>query len=217
MLPKHIGFIMDGNGRWASTQGLARSKGYQQGVLALLKVAKRCQERGIEAISVYALSKENLLRPSDELQAIFNAVEEFNNSYKGDWRITYMGDFDDFPSSLVESIESVEDRTFENKGFTLNIAFNYGAKQDIIRAAKLCFDHAEFVEDCFESRLSTSHLPQLDLIVRSGGEMRLSNFLLYESAYAELIFLDKLWPDMNEDDVDNVLSQFESRHRRFGK
>ncbi len=217
MLPRHIGFIMDGNGRWATAQGLPRSHGYAEGVLALNRVARRCQELGVEAISVYALSTENLQRPKEEVDAILRAVEKFNMAYEGEWRITYMGDFSDLPYSLVYSIDDVEQRTALNSSLRLNIALNYGGRADIVRAAKLCYDHGEFIEDTFVKNLSTSHLPSLDLIVRTGGEMRLSNFLLYESAYAELIFLDKLWPDMKECDVDDIIAAFESRQRKFGK
>lgn len=214
---KHIGFIMDGNGRWAVAHGMSRSEGYAHGLMALYKVAKRCSERGVDAISVYALSTENLLRPQEELEAIFKVVEKFNYTYEGDYKISYMGDFNSLDDKLALSIEHVEEKTRDNKGMWLNIAFNYGARWDILHAAKVCYDHGEFLEDTFEKNLSSSHLPPLDLIVRSGGEMRLSNFMLYEAAYSELMFLDKLWPDMDESDVDKILDDFEKRVRKFGK
>ena len=215
---KHIGFIMDGNGRWAVAHGMSRAEGYAHGLVALYKVAKRCSERGVEAVSVYALSTENLNnRPQEELDAIFKVVEKFNLNYDGDYKISYMGDFDSLDDKLAFSIEQVEQKTRENNGMWLNIAFNYGARADIIHAAKIAYDHGEFLEDTFEKHLSSSHLPPLDLIVRSGGEMRLSNFMLYESAYAELMFLDKFWPDMEESDVDAVLDEFDKRVRKFGR
>lgn len=217
MLPKHIGFIMDGNGRWAQSHGLLRPQGYQKGLDALRAVLKRCSERGVEAVSVYAFSTENNQRPQDEIDAVCSVVKGFNDSYVGDYQITYMGDVYSLPDSLVRSIERVESATADNVGLKLNIALNYGAKSDILHAAKVCCDHGDFSLDTFERHLGSSHLPALDLIVRSGGEKRLSNFMLYEAAYAELMFLDKLWPDMTAADVDAILNDFENRVRKFGK
>ncbi len=217
MLPKHIGFIMDGNGRWAQACSMSRAEGYAYGLVALYKVAKRCSERGVEAVSVYAFSTENNNRPKEEINAIADVVKRFNHAYDGDYRITYMGELSELNDELFDSVEEIEERTRDNKGMALNIAFNYGGRADILRAAKLCYDHGEFIEDTFEKNLSSSQLPELDLIVRSGGEKRLSNFMLYEAAYAELMFLDKLWPDMNEKDVDDILDEFEKRCRKFGK
>ena len=128
-----------------------------------------------------------------------------------------MGDFDALDDKLSSSIEQVEEKTRDNEGMWLNIAFNYGGRADILHAAKVAYDHGEFLEDTFEKHLSSSHLPPLDLVVRSGGEMRLSNFMLYESAYSELMFLDKMWPDMDESDVDKILDDFDKRVRKFGK
>lgn len=217
MIPKHIGFIMDGNGRWAQARSLERANGYAYGLVALYKVAKRCSELGVEAISVYAFSTENNARPSGEIEAIADVVKKFNLTYDGNYKISYMGDISSLPDGLARSIEKVEERTRDNDGMWLNIGFNYGGRADIIHAAQVAYDHGEFVEDTFESNLSSAHLPSLDLVVRTGGQKRLSNFMLYESAYAELVFLDKLWPDMDESDVDAVIAEFESRQRKFGK
>ena len=217
MIPKHIGFIMDGNGRWAQQRSMPRAEGYAHGLVALYKVAKRCSERGVEAVSVYAFSTENNGRPEEEIEAIAKVVLKFNLTYDGDYKISYMGDISSLPDGLASSIETVEENTADNKGMWLNIAFNYGGRADIIHAAKVAYDHGEFIEDTFESHLSSSHLPPLDAVVRTGGEKRLSNFMLYESAYAELFFLDKLWPDMDENDVDKIIDEFESRNRKFGK
>lgn len=217
MIPKHIGFIMDGNGRWAQARSMPRSEGYAHGLVALYKVAKRCSELGVEAVSVYAFSTENNARPLDEIDAIAKVVQKFNLSYDGNYKISYMGDIASLPDSLANSIETVEQNTADNDGMWLNIAFNYGGRADIIHAAKVTYDHGEFIEDTFESHLSSAHLPPLDAVVRTGGEKRLSNFMLYESAYAELIFLDKLWPDMQESDVDDIIAEFENRNRKFGK
>ncbi len=217
--PKHVGFIMDGNGRWATNQGLPRIEGYKEGVIALVRVIKACADNPyIKAVTMFALSTENLDgRCQEEIDTILTLVERFNNAYEGNCVVTYMGDTSSFSDTLQQSIEDIEQRTANNSGIRLNIALNYGARQDIIRAAKLCHDHLEFVEDAFESRLSSSHLPPLDLIVRTGGQKRLSNFMLYEGAYAELIFMDKLWPDMGEFDVGDCVREFISRQRNFGK
>lgn len=144
MSAKHIGFIMDGNGRWAVAHGMSRAEGYAHGLVALYKVAKRCSERGVEAVSVYALSTENLNRPEEELQAIFKVVEKFNLTYDGEYKISYMGDFNSLDDKLASSIEQIEEKTRDNKGMWLNIAFNYGAKADILHAAKVAYDHGEF-------------------------------------------------------------------------
>lgn len=214
---KHIGFIMDGNGRWAVAHSMSRSEGYSYGLLALRKVLKRCAERGVEAVSVYAFSTENWARPSGEIDAIAEVVRKFNLNYDGNFKISYIGDISALDDKLARSIEIVEQRTKDNDGLWLNIAFNYGGRADILHACEVCYNHGEFVEDTFESHLSSAHLPSLDLVVRTGGEMRLSNFMLYESAYAELMFLDKLWPDMDEGDVDKILDDFDLRVRKFGK
>ncbi len=217
MIPKHIGFIMDGNGRWAQARSLPRTEGYAHGLIALYKVAKRCSELGVEAISVYAFSTENNARPTGEIDAIADVVKKFNLTYDGNYKISYMGDISSLSDGLARSIENVEERTRDNEGMWLNIAFNYGGQQDIIHASQVAYDHGEFVEDTFEKHLSSAHLPRLDAVVRTGGQKRLSNFMLYESAYAELIFIDKLWPDMDESDVDAIINEFESRERKFGK
>ena len=217
MSAKHIGFIMDGNGRWAKKRGLPRKAGHSQGAKVFRRTVEDCRDIGIKYCTVYALSTENLNRPEEELQAIFKVVEKFNLTYDGEYKISYMGDFNSLDDKLASSIEQIEEKTRDNKGMWLNIAFNYGAKADILHAAKVAYDHGEFLEDTFEKHLSSSHLPPLDLIVRSGGEMRLSNFMLYEAAYSELMFLDKLWPDMDESDVDRILEDFDKRVRKFGK
>ena len=217
MLPKHIAFIMDGNGRWATAHNLPRTDGYSAGLGALKRVVAECAKRGVEVVSVYAFSTENNARPEAEKQAIFDVVKKFNNAYNGDMRILYMGDMDALPDDVFDSVRNVEGRTSGNGGITLNIALNYGAKNDIIHACKLASDHGDFIVDGFEGNLATCGLPALDALVRTGGEKRLSNFMLYECAYSELFFLDKMWPDMTEDDVDAILDEFEKRNRKFGK
>lgn len=216
MVPEHIGFIMDGNGRWAVCHNLPRTEGYAEGLIALRRVAVRCRELGVKVVSVYAFSTENFRRPQNEIDAILTVVQKFNCNYDGGFKIKYMGDVDAFGGDFSQSVTDVENRTAKNEGLTLNIAFNYGGRADIIQAAKIAYDHGEFIEDTFEKRLSSAQFPPLDAIVRTGGEKRLSNFMLYEAAYAELFFIDKLWPDMNRADVDEIIDQYEKRQRKFG-
>lgn len=217
MTPRHIAFIMDGNGRWATARGLRRAEGYKRGLEALMRVIGRLQERGVEAVSAFAFSTENVARPKDERDAIFEQTVKFNNSYSGNLRVIYIGDIDALEDEVVSSVEEIERRTANNTGTTLCVALNYGAQADIVHAAKLASDKGMFTDEAFEASLSTAGLPKLDMIVRTGGEKRLSNFMLYEAAYAELLFLDKLWPDMNESDADAVLDEFAHRTRKFGK
>lgn len=217
MAPKHIAFIMDGNGRWATAHGLERKDGYAAGLDALKRVLAACVKHKVEVVSVYAFSTENLARPNDEIAAIMNVVKSFNLSYDGDMKIIYMGDIDALDDDVADSVRLVEDRTAGNSQITLNIALNYGAQDDISRACLLSYDHNDFTPKGFEKRLSTAGLPPLDALVRTGGEKRLSNFMLYECAYSELFFLDKMWPDMDGDDVERIFAEFEKRNRKFGK
>lgn len=216
MIPRHIGFIMDGNGRWATAHGLPRAAGYAHGVEAMIKVLKRASELGVQAVSVYAFSTENFARPEEETAAVLSAVKKWNNSYAGELRVSYSGDIYAFDDEITESIVGIENRTAQNRGMQFNICLNYGGRDDIIHAAKVCYDHGNFSREEFENALSTSHLPPLDLIVRSGGEKRLSGFMLYEAAYSELLFSDKLWPDFDESDVDFAVEEFGRRVRKFG-
>lgn len=218
MLPKHIAFIMDGNGRWAEARGLPRTEGYKHGLEALMRVIGRLDERGVQAVSVYAFSTENLAkRPKAETDAVLEQVVKFNNTYFGPLRVLYMGDVDALDDEVYDSVENVERRTAKNGGATLNIALNYGGQADILHAAKLAADKGMFTDEAFEASLSSAGLPKPDMIVRTGGEKRLSNFMLYEAAYAELLFLDKLWPDMTAEDADFVLEEFAKRVRKFGE
>lgn len=207
---------MDGNGRWAQGRGLPRTDGYAEGLTALRKALARAAERGVQAVTVYAFSTENFARPDDETAAIVSVVRTFNRRYDGDMKVTYMGDVYAFGEDFADSVEDIEKRTENNGGLHLNIAFGYGGRDDIVNAAKRCYDKGEFTREDFEANLSGAGLPPLDLVIRSGGEKRLSGFMLYEAAYSELYFTDKLWPDFDGDDLDAAIADFEGRQRKFG-
>lgn len=216
MIPRHIGIIMDGNGRWAERRGLPRKEGYAAGLAALRKVLDRAAERGVETVTVYAFSTENFARPEEEIRAIVKVADAFDRSYDGDMRVSYMGDIYAFGDEFAEGVESVETRTAGNPGLRLNIAFGYGGRADIVNAAKRAADKGDFTEEDFAANLSSAGLPPLDLVIRSGGEKRLSGFMLYEAAYAELWFTDALWPDFDGDALDEAIASFEGRERKFG-
>ena len=216
MIPRHVGYIMDGNGRWAERRGLPRSAGYAEGLKAMLKVLARTEERGVSAATVYAFSSENFARPSSETEAIMSVVEKWNEAYSGDWKVRYIGDLSRFPSRIADSVREIERRTAGNRGMTLCIALGYGGRDDIVSAAAKAAADGAVTRESFERGLSTHGLPPLDLIVRSGGEKRLSGFMLYEAAYSELYFTDVLWPDMTESDVDAAMEEFAARTRKFG-
>lgn len=216
MIPAHVGYIMDGNGRWAERRGLPRSAGYAEGLKAMLRVLRRTEERGVRVATVYAFSSENFARPGEESSAIADVVERWNRSYDGGWKVTYMGELSRFSERLRESVALVVGRTAENEGLRLNIALGYGGREDIVNAARRAAAKGEIDSASFENCLSSAGLPPLDLIVRSGGEKRLSGFMLYEAAYSELYFTDALWPDMTEEDVDDALGEFARRTRKFG-
>ena len=216
MIPAHVGYIMDGNGRWAERRGLPRFAGYAEGLKAMLRVLRRTEERGVRVATVYAFSSENFARPEEESSAIADVVERWNRSYDGGWKVTYMGELSRFSERLRDSVALVVGRTAENEGLRLNIALGYGGREDIVNAARRAAAKGEIDSASFENGLSSAGLPPLDLIVRSGGEKRLSGFMLYEAAYSELYFTDALWPDMTEEDVDDALGEFARRTRKFG-
>ena len=167
-------------------------------------------------VVVYAFSSENFARPEEESSAIADVVERWNRSYDGGWKVTYMGELSRFSERLRDSVALVVGRTAENEGLRLNIALGYGGREDIVNAARRAAAKGEIDSVSFENCLSSAGLPPLDLIVRSGGEKRLSGFMLYEAAYSELYFTDALWPDMTEEDVDDALGEFARRTRKFG-
>lgn len=221
-LPKHIGFIMDGNGRWATKRGLPRNAGHKQGVKALKKVLYACDDFSIEVVTVFAFSTENWSRPKEEVDAILGIVANFNDNIedvvtKRNIQVKFIGDISVFDKNIKDSIDKILSVTANNTGAILCIALNYGGLDDIVQAAnKAAMSGGEITKESITANLYTAGLPDVDLVVRSGGEKRLSNFLLYQAAYSELIFSDTLWPDFNKAEVKKVLDEYKNRTRKFG-
>ncbi len=221
--PKHVGFIMDGNGRWAKLRGKSRSFGHIKGSDNVEKVVTGCFERGVYAVTLYAFSTENWSRPKEEVDKILSLLEKFLKKYiktlvKNEVKLVFSGDLSVLPKSLKNL---AEEKTQQTENFTknvLNIALNYGSRAEIVRAcnALIKSGKSEVTEKDFENELYTNSLPEMDLIVRTGGEKRLSNFFMYQAAYAELYFTDVYWPDFGEEELDKALLWFSKRQRRFG-
>ena len=219
---RHIGFIMDGNGRWAKKRGLPREMGHKAGADVFKKITEYCLSLGIEVVTVYAFSTENWKRPKAEIDGIMKLfVEYLHDGLDKDWKtkakIVFLGDTSVFSSETKELIDAITKKS-SHYPQTLNIAMNYGGRDDIVHAVNALIE--EGVEKVSESdiarKLYTGSQPDPDLIVRTGGEYRLSNFLTWQSTYSELYFTKTLWPDMRAKDVDEAISFFNSRQRRFG-
>jgi undecaprenyl diphosphate synthase len=220
---KHIAFIMDGNGRWAKKRLLSRSFGHREGVKTLERVVDYCAEIGIKYVTVYALSTENLARPEDEVRTLLELFKKyiddgFTRAHQKQSQIIVIGDTSILGEEYMNKAKRLEKETeqYEKK---LIIAFNYGSRAEIVRAAKMMAQSGDtdYSEKSFAKYLYTSDIPDPDLIVRSAGEERLSNFLLWQAAYSEFYFTDTLWPDFDKKDVDEAVSSFMSRKRNFGK
>ena len=220
----HIAFIMDGNGRWARRRGLARSAGHLAGAEACRRVFRRCRELGINTVTVYAFSTENWNRPHEEVEALMHLfsryLEEISEKLvEYDSRIVFLGDKSPLPEALRQRMAEIEERSRAlDTVRTLNLAINYGGRDEIVHAvnALLAEGVTEITPDGISAHLYTAASPDPDLIVRTAGEQRLSNFLLWQSSYAELYFTDRLWPDMDAADVDAAVRAFLGRTRRFG-
>ncbi len=225
-LPAHVAIIMDGNGRWAQKRSLPRSFGHRAGVNRLREIIRFSSDAGIRALSLYAFSTENWKRPSDEVGTLMSLlVEYFTNEIdelnENNVRIRALGDVDSMPDKVRAAVRSAEQRTSANTGLCLNIALNYGSKAEILNAvrlaAKLPAEQLAALDDAaFSELLYTRGLPELDLLIRTGGEQRVSNFLLYQAAYAELLFTDDFWPDFTTQRYIDALCEFARRSRRFG-
>lgn len=222
-LPLHVGLIMDGNGRWAKKRLMPRSFGHNAGMNRVIALAEHAQKRGIKYLTVYALSSENLSRPKEELEGLFNLFRKYFSEnvkklYGQNAAVKIIGDKSALPEDVAKLLEEGEANSPKNATFTMTFAINYGSRGEIARAARLAAESGgEITEKTLEKYLFTTGLPDPDLIIRTGGEVRLSNFLLYQAAYAELYFTDVLFPDFSEEEFDKAIENFSHRERRFGK
>ena len=226
---RHAAIIMDGNGRWAKKRGLPRAIGHRNGVEAVRTTVRAARDFGLEALTLYAFSSENWKRPEDEISDLMGLLRHFIRSDVDEFiannvKLAVVGNYRALAPDIVEMIEDVIARTAHNDGTTLAIALNYGARDELLRAirsiaAKAASGEIEpdaIADDHVDAALDTASLPPLDLLIRTSGEQRLSNFLLWQSAYAELYFTDTLWPDFGRDDLAAALQWFAGRERRFG-
>jgi undecaprenyl diphosphate synthase len=222
-MPHHVAIVMDGNGRWAGKRFLPRIAGHKQGVTALRRCVKACVERGISVLTVFAFSSENWSRPHEEVsglmdllaRAVTSEVAELKNNGV---RLYFVGDRQRLSVPMQKAFSNAEERTAANTGLVLNVCFNYGGRWDIAQAAQKVADSGQpITEMALDRALALAHVPDPDLLIRTGGELRLSNFLLWQAAYAELHFTDKLWPEFDEMALDEAIAVFRSRERRFGQ
>jgi undecaprenyl diphosphate synthase len=228
-IPRHVAIIMDGNGRWAKARGLPRAAGHRQGAEAARKVLRAAGEAGVECLTLYAFSSENWQRPEEEINDLtgllrFYIARELDSLHSEGVRLKILGDHNAFQDDVAKMVDAAVERTAGNDRMTLAIALNYGARSELtlamrrlaarVAAGEMAADALD--EAAIEGELDTAGLPPLDLLIRTSGEQRLSNFLLWQAAYAELLFVDTLWPDFDGDALRAALAQFAGRERRFG-
>jgi len=229
IVPTHVAFIMDGNGRWATSRGLPRSAGHKQGIDSVERVISFSLACGVSVVSLYAFSTENWSRPKPEIEFLLAAFKDYLTKKKSDLlnrdiRLTVSGRRTGIPADLVSTIDAIEAHTAHCKTMTLNIAFNYGGRTELADACKsVCAEVAAGLispdavdESCLASHLYRPELPDVDLLVRTSGELRISNFLLWQSAYAEFYFTEKHWPDFDDAEYQRALDSYAARCRRFG-
>ena len=222
-IPRHIAIIMDGNGRWAKKRMMPRSAGHKKGMERMIGLMERAFELGVQYITVYALSTENLKRPKEELDGLFdlfrnNFREAFGKVCEKGVRLRALGDVSLLPEDIVQVLRESEKETAKYEGRGINIAVCYGARDEIVHAVNAAVEKGEKVtEESFAQLLYTKDVPDPDLIIRTGKEVRLSNFLLYQAAYAELYFSDKMFPEFSDRDLDKAIVNYSKRTRRFGK
>ena len=227
--PKHVAIIMDGNGRWAERRGLPRVAGHKAGAEAVRKAMQSAVDHGVETLTLYAFSSENWRRTAEEIADLtglmrFYLERELSSLQKEGVRLRLIGDYSAFGPDLVGRLEKAVAQTAGNDRLTLVVALNYGSRSEIAAAARKLAEKAKageieadsIDEQAVASELQTHGLPELDLLIRTSGEVRLSNFLLWQAAYAELLFLDTLWPDFDEQVFSDAIATFSGRHRRFG-
>lgn len=227
-VPQHIGIIMDGNGRWAKKRALPRNFGHKQGAAVFKKTINWARELGIKCVTFYAFSTENWKRPTDEVDGIMNLLRQYIKDIRAaareNIRFIFLGDITALPSDITEELLDIQESTVNNDGFIAGVALNYGGRDEITRAAKILAKKAvsgeispeNITEQSIERLLYTAEMPPLDLIIRPSGEQRLSNFLIWQAAYAEFVFMDVLWPDFTKKHLEYAISVYNERDRRFG-
>jgi undecaprenyl diphosphate synthase len=221
--PQHIAIVMDGNGRWATQRFLPRVAGHKQGVDALRRCAKACAARGVAVLTVFAFSSENWNRPSEEVSGLMELVvmalsRELPQLLGDGVRLRFVGERSGLSDKVIASLTQAEQTTAGNTGLVFNVCFNYGGRWDIAQAAaKLAQQGQAITPLSLDRALALAHVPDPDLLIRTGGEKRLSNFLLWQAAYSELYFSDKLWPEFDETELDRAIAAYNVRERRFGK
>ena len=229
-LPRHVAVVMDGNGRWANKRHLPRAAGHKAGVGSTRKIVENCAKKNIEALTIFAFSSENWRRPEAEVSALMSLfistiMAEVKKLNKKNVCVKFIGDRTRFSEKLQNSINEAEQLTKDNTGLHLNIAANYGGRWDVVNACKRIAEEVKSeqtaIEDIDEEKInslmSLNELPAPDLLIRTGGEQRISNFLIWQLAYSELYFVDTLWPDFSDEDLDTALDWYAGRQRRFGK
>ena len=221
-LPRHIAIIMDGNGRWAKKRGLPRTAGHKVGAEVFRDIATYCQELGVQYLTIFAFSTENWKRPKDEVDTLMSLLEQYlqeaiDTMERDHIRLKVLGDVAGLSPNLQRMIGETNAISAHYQGFQANICLNYGGRAEILRAARLCAESGEeWTEENFQKYLWSAGIPDPDLIIRPSGELRLSNFLLWQCAYSEFYFCDTLWPDFTRKDLDKAIADYQHRDRRFG-
>lgn len=228
-VPAHIAIIMDGNGRWAKSRFMPRTYGHKVGVETIRKVVKECSRLGVKYLTLYAFSTENWKRPKDEVSALMGLLvkylrNELEELHKNNVKILTIGDISKLPQACIEELDHAKEKTKDNRGLVMSLALNYGGRNDLINAVKNISQEVvdgkisveDIGDDLISSHLSTKESPDPDLVVRTSGEQRLSNFLLWELAYSEFYFTDIHWPDFDEKELQKAIFAYQSRDRRFG-
>ena len=224
-LPRHVAIIMDGNGRWAKARGLPRTAGHKKGADALRTILSACRDSGVEYLTIYAFSSENWKRPSDEINDLMQLLklylhQELDSMHENNVRMRFIGDMSKLDTDIRANIKDATEMTQHNHKFNLTVALSYGSRQEIVRAVQKILSKsvapADITEEMITQALDTADLPEPDLLIRTGGEQRLSNFLLWQSAYTEFYFTDVLWPDFDKAHFAKALEEFATRERRFG-
>ncbi|MBE6901807.1 MAG: isoprenyl transferase [Ruminococcaceae bacterium] len=227
-VPQHVGIIMDGNGRWAKKRGLPRNMGHKQGAAVFKKTINWCRELGIKCATFYAFSTENWRRPADEVEGIMKLLRQYikdiRAAAKENIRIIIIGDISRFAEDIRDELINIQEDSKNNDGFITAIALNYGGRAEIVKAVGELVRAAadgnlsadDITEDMIEQNLYTKEMPPLDLVIRPSGEQRLSNFMIWQAAYAEFLFMDVLWPDFTKKDLEYAVEVYSSRDRRYG-